>query len=800
MQTPQDPSATAGSESPSPAKASTWWTVPQLWLLGILSLAYAPMFWGQIIFFRDPAHWNFPARALVRKALLNGEFPHWNPFTGLGLPVWGNPLYGVFYPPNWLLLLVPETLLANALTWQSFLHMFWGGWGLIVLSRQFGCTRAPALVAGLAWSMGGYTTSMWSAGLLLIAGAWMPWVAAGLIAGLKAAHEGRWAVAMIKAGVPLAFAWLTGEPFIAMMSAGFALLTTFAWHVNQGGRLVELKPGRWSLSLIAGWACALLVAAIVVIPARAVLSQSPRAKGVGALEAERYSLHPLRVIEFVAPESFGLPVVDYPGGKYVGEEAIDGLPLAFSVYFGAGAFALALMALGQRRRVATFLAACWVLVLLLTFGRHLPVHSIWRSVALPFGYMRYPEKYIVLMAGWAALLAGLGSHRILQGELPWRRAALLLIGMLMGLVLCGYVFEFPVARYMRGGIVRGALILVVLLALMWLRQKRPKFFAPALCVLIWVDFAPTIWNLQPFGPGHMVLGKPPMAQAIIANARPGEIPRLYRSQKVSDAVAKFVTADSMAASESRWLQTLTPNFGSFFDIATLPGYDAATSTHFESFWVEGKQFGSTLLRLLAIDFALLPVTAPSEVDHRAADQYEFVSDVLPGARLYKVQGALPRVYVAGAAAVLSDEKTLELLFTPQVADGGMALIANGQGVTPLRADPRRVGNCELKPKSWSQIEALCNVEDSGVVVFVEQYDPAWTVWVNGKKEKLLRVNYALRGVRVSPGQHHVVMKYIPRDVDKAAWLSLLGVAGFAFAGVTAATRTRGLHEDRLAKR
>ena len=89
----------------------------------VLVAVYLPLFFGRIIFTRDIAHWIFPARWFLRASLLAGQLPLWNPYQGLGFPVLGNPLYGVFYPPNWLLLLASPGWLARALSGLDFFHM-----------------------------------------------------------------------------------------------------------------------------------------------------------------------------------------------------------------------------------------------------------------------------------------------------------------------------------------------------------------------------------------------------------------------------------------------------------------------------------------------------------------------------------------------------------------------------------------------------------------------------------------------------------------------------------------------------
>jgi len=120
-----------------------------LWTLAILCAAYLPLFFGQILFFRDIAHWNFPARAFLRDALVHGEFPGWNPYQGLGFAVFADPLYGVFYPPNWLFALVGPGWVASMLNWQCFLHMAWGAAGMCFLARRLGGSTPAMIIAGV---------------------------------------------------------------------------------------------------------------------------------------------------------------------------------------------------------------------------------------------------------------------------------------------------------------------------------------------------------------------------------------------------------------------------------------------------------------------------------------------------------------------------------------------------------------------------------------------------------------------------------------------------------------------------
>jgi len=72
--------------------------------------------------------------------------PLWNPEQGLGFSVVANPLYGLFYPPHWLYLITPRSLVASMVTWQAFGHLVWGTVGMVVLARRLGL---PAVAAGI---------------------------------------------------------------------------------------------------------------------------------------------------------------------------------------------------------------------------------------------------------------------------------------------------------------------------------------------------------------------------------------------------------------------------------------------------------------------------------------------------------------------------------------------------------------------------------------------------------------------------------------------------------------------------
>jgi hypothetical protein len=763
---------------------------PLLWILGILVAAYLPLCLGKIIFFRDIAHWGFPARAFLRESLLGGELPGWNPYQGLGFPVFGDPLYGVFYPPNWLYLLVGRDFVASMFNWQCFLHMAWGAAGVGLLARRLGASAKGVIVAGLAWALSGYTTAQWTSGILLLAGAWVPWSAVGQVAlwdSLRAGGNG-WRRGLVKAALPSVFAVLLGEVFLAMIGAGFGLLFALVLHaVERRGdnSLPRMRPS-WLLRAGLAGLLAFGVGTVSILPARLLAGSTARSAALTREVAERCSLHPLRLVEFVAPLSMGDAYGEYPAAPVIGEPSIDGLPLSYSVYMGASVVALALAALGRRRRLASALAMLLLGALLLAFGQHVPVHAVFRRLVFPLAYMRYPEKYTVLVVASMALLAGLGTKRVLSTEpQPWRRSALLLGGIAaFGLLAYRVLPPLWMVFAVRGALL-GCLAVAGILAVQFLAARGSAIAPYLLVAVVSLDLASAAWPLQGFGSRRIAAEPPPAARLALA-LRPQKAapPRIYRSHLTTAAVNKWVPANSNTEGELRLVGTLVTNTVNAWGIATLPGYDAAIPALVETVWDKGLDVGQSALRLLGADFAILPVADPRvRTDDRPG--LEAVFDPLPGARMYRVPGALPRVFLARHAEVLSDEDALARIYRRDTVAGESVWLAPDPAAQPRPLPPGRAGSCRLLAYAYRRLVAECTASEPAVAVFVEQYDRGWRATLDGRPVPLLRANLIMRAVAIEPGPHRIVLEYHTPGLRLGATVSglcLLVLAGLWVSG------------------
>ncbi|MDF1591110.1 MAG: hypothetical protein P1P89_06295 [Desulfobacterales bacterium] len=106
------------------------------------------------------------------------EIPLWNPYFMFGQPIVGNLQYNLFYPLNFLFLLLP---FFKALWTYQFIHMVIAGIGTFMLARHTGLNRNGSMLAGCLYMLNGrllyyinagwvglYTSLCWIPLLLLV--------------------------------------------------------------------------------------------------------------------------------------------------------------------------------------------------------------------------------------------------------------------------------------------------------------------------------------------------------------------------------------------------------------------------------------------------------------------------------------------------------------------------------------------------------------------------------------------------------------------------------------------------------
>ena len=709
--------------------SSPRWRVILPSLVALLALTHGPLFFGRSVIFRDTWLWVVPARALVRDALLAGHLPRWNPFVGLGFSVPAEPLYGLFYPPHLATILFADVAWGASL--DAWLHLLLGALGCAALASRLGARSVGAIVAGVAWSLAGPVQSEWSCGIRLYGLAWLPWCALAAVHLAAAAPGPAWRRALLAAMVPPGMALLAGEPFVALFGALFgaglalAVADRAAWPRALGG---------WALASTA----ALALAAPTLVPMIAGAASSQRAAPLTRALAEHMSMHPWRLLDLGLFGGVGLawssrldPVVN---------ALLDPAPLLESMYLGAPVVVLAALGV-SRARARLGLVALALAGVLLALGGHTPVHGLWRLLAVPFRFMRSPEKYLALTTVAVAVLAGLGADRLLRE----RRPALVAVACAAGTYLALWATArawMPVglARVIPLGAAFG-LAAAALLATAALFAGRQATTTAAVLVIaaVTLDLGENLRRFPRWDDWSEARRAPAMVAAMRAIGPRGGAPRVYRTDALERSRRSFRDATAFLRA------TLQGNTSGLFGVATLPGYDVGVSPDVGLLLARRR---IDALRVMSIDGALMPTrvgpTPPG---------LERLAEVTPGATLYRVLETLPRAYVASEALELSAEAARAHLLDGEVVRGERVLLMSAardpQPSTGL-VGATAVRPCRPVATGDGERVVDCDAPAGGHAVFVEQWTRGWSATVDGRPAVVGQANLLSLAVRLPP--------------------------------------------------
>jgi hypothetical protein len=315
-------------------------------------------------------------RVFVADEYRHGRLPLWDPYTFSGEPAVAMSLFAPYYPPGLWQVVFPK-LPFEALEIEAIFHLGLAGLFTFLFVRRLTASDGAGLIAGLAFSLGGYLTSYPMLQLIILETA--VWLPAGLWL-LDIALERRSLPRMALAGAIFGFGVLAGHPqtflYIAYVTAAYFVF-----------RAVRLRlPVRF---VVLGGA--VLGAAVLGISA---------AHWLPGLQMYRFSPRSGLTYEVV---SNGFKPVELLG--LLRPNAGQWSPL----YVGLIPLILAVIGVALWRRAETWFWAAIALVgLLLSLGRFGPLYPIFHRAVPGFATFRDQERIVLLVSFSLAVLAGYG--------------------------------------------------------------------------------------------------------------------------------------------------------------------------------------------------------------------------------------------------------------------------------------------------------------------------------------------------------------------------------------------------------
>lgn len=710
-----------------------WLALPVAALLvlfapGLLS-GKAP-YWGTVLFQFYP--WRSMAVDLVRQ----GALPLWNPLVGGGAPLLANYQTGVFYPPNWLHLLMPVEITIGLL---AALHVLWAAMGMRFYLRRIGVDALGQGVGALAFGLSGYLISRQIFPSIGVVAPWLPWLMWALDGLLlpdlpSQVRPGRAGILALVIAMTLLGGHAQTAYYSLLYGCAYAL-----WRVLTSTEDARQRLGLAALLTLAGLTGVALALAQLA-PTLELLSLSQRAGGAERAFVMTYSFWPPHFATLLSPNLFGSPARgDYFGVRPYWEDAVYvglltlGLNLR-SIWRWAGSFRGG-QVISQYRPVP-FLLAGIPLIWLLALGDNSPVFP-WLYDHVPtFDAFQAPARWLLLVVFGMAALGGIGAHAWSSRPRARQAAARTIsVGLAIAvsaaaiLVLLGETLRPALAL----GFLRLGLLLATLggLALLLRASESGRFprsaWGLAVLFVLLLDLCSAHRGLLPMISRVVYAGGGDLAQQL--DLDPGQRVVMSPQGESELQIDHSITFEDFQSDDlDHWLGvrgTLLPNTGMIDGVSSLSNFDPLRPAwHVEALEsLDGLPVEAAAARTATWNAAIyLSLDGCDSLDTRARSG---------PVSACAVEDPWPRVFVADC-------------------DSAGECLPGGAGQASILQEG---------PNGAVTIEA--SSDRATHLVLLDTFYPGWEARVNGKPAAITRVNGAWRGVALPAGASTVEFSYHP---------------------------------------
>ena len=162
--------------------------------------------------------------------------------------------------------------------------------------------------------------------------------------------------------------------------------------------------------------------------------------------------------------------------------------------------------------------------------------------------------------------------------------------------------------------------------------------------------------------------------------------------------------------------------------------------------------------------------------------------------LVEFTGALPRAMLFDRwRGDVDDEEALTLLGSTNFSPHAEVLVADPVPAPSVTTSYQPAGTAVYESYTSRRFVIATEARTPCILLVNDKHDPDWNVYVDGKPEPLLRANFIMRGVYLTPGKHQVEFRFKPSTGPLWFSASAIGAAlalfGYARLGPAARPRT-----------
>ena len=763
--------------------------------LALTALFFYDLFFTEDIFAdRDILNVYIPMAHYWKERISAGGFPDWYPYDGLGQPFVGN-LFGLaFHPIQWLCLALPAAI---AVKWEILLCFPFAFIGFYRFIQCFKVSVSAAVIGALVYAFNGYSVSMTNNFSYLLGLAQLPWAYWLTLRALQKSTPSR----IFLAALAYALILFGGETQTFILACATGVLSVF---VFEDKKRIFHALGVY----LAVMTATALLSAVQWVPSLHLMSQASAGASDFVDKALIWSLHPLRLLEFIFG---GLTGNDYDSGilfrqtiyKYHFSEF-----WARSVLITLPVFLFFLVGVWRKKRLNIFLGSAFIFFLLLALGKHVGLYEAMRVIPL-FRPFRYPEKLVSFLMMIISIWASLGFSRMENAARDDRRITHIFI---FGIFLAQ---SFLLFEYFHGwsrlalerlssfketipGSVSSAIheqsmlfqtisFLGVISTVYFFRKNRRMM---GICSFVLIASLLWIGSRGVYSPGIKDIAERPVQPVdVIKQNASSEPPRFATmSLRLSSEIAREYPELRREIQRMINVFLLAGIYPGLFELEPMSFYMPGASQRYRSIMEKTtrRHAFDDLIGMYSGEFFTM-FGADYAAFHGTIDRVLYEHSFL-GALVVRNEGVMPRAYLSRPRCVISKEKSLDMVLKGSFDYRHETVVECPPEMTAPGTIPNDVdlGTATILSRQPEHVVIDVNaLTDGAVLVLTDAYYTGWQATLDGEPVEILPANHAVRGVMVPKGRHRVEFKYrtpglIPAAIASASTLILGILLSFIF--------------------
>lgn len=712
----------------------------------------------------------YPWRYFSVSEIKKGNLPFWNPHNFSGNPQLANFQTAVFYPLNLLYLILPfNTAWTVLIMLQPILA---GIFMYLFLTKALKLSDFSSFIGAIAFAFSSYMTVWIEYGNIGNTFLWLP------LALLFTKYFFKKLTFFNLSGlcISLFFAILAGyiQGVFYIYAVCFAYYNYLAF-TTKGSFAKHKKIFLFLVALL----LPILLTAFQILPTLELFIHSTR--GHYSLSGISNNLLPIQYwITGFASDFFGNPATRnyWINGTYIERVMYSGVVILFFAFYAV---------FNSKKLEKKFFIVLSFLSLII--ATNLPGIKFFYLLPIPVISTTIPTRELSIFI-FSIIVLGVMGLDYWQNVKNYKIKPVLIFILVYILVwiLLFLLPKFTPMTLENIAIAKRNLILPTFLSLItgfafYFKKVNKNFSLIIITLIVCLDLFYFFQKITPFSPKELIYPKTPVMTFLQKNAG---IDRFwgYGSAYIEP---NFQMVDGTFSPEGNdplhiaEYGKLLASSGTGNLPSVLPRPDANVAPGYGSDDLKNNSYRKRVLDILAVKYILHKnLDLNPDVETFPREQYKLLWQKTPW-QIYENLNALPRFFITNKYLVVKDDDlVLKTIYSKNFDFKNFLLLKSNPEIF---IDENSTGEAKLLSYTPNIVLFETNTNGNSILFISDNYYPDWDVFIDGKKEKIIKADYAFRAVAVPKGEHKVEFIYDPKSFKLGMKLSFAGFlifSGFLF--------------------